>query len=179
MKIINLTENSKLYTSNVFLIMGTWNTIDDVTTLVDVGSDDSIIKKIEAINTGLGKRKVDQVIITHSHSDHAALLPAIKDAFNPRICAFNSHLKGIDHILMGSEMLRIGEMMFEVIHTPLHSSDSVCLFCENDGSLFVGDTPIPNDFQLQKSASQYPASLIKYWHLVKTIYCGHGEVRRK
>ena len=82
MRITNLTEDSKLYTSNVFLILGTWNTVEDITTLVDVGSDYTIINKIEGINTGLGKKKIDQVILTHSHSDHAAILSKIKDAFN-------------------------------------------------------------------------------------------------
>src|SRR5512145_1359517 len=86
MKIINLTENSRVYTSNVFLVMSTWNSIDDTNTLIDVGSDDSIIGKIESINTGLGKKKIDQVILTHSHSDHAALLQVIKDVFNPYVC---------------------------------------------------------------------------------------------
>jgi len=46
MKITNLTADSKLYTSNVFLVLGEWNTIDDITTLIDVGYDLSIINKI-------------------------------------------------------------------------------------------------------------------------------------
>ena len=71
MKIMNLTKNSKMYTSNVFLVLGAWKTVDDVNTLIDVGRDKSIIRKIENINTGLGKKKIDQVILTHSHSDHA------------------------------------------------------------------------------------------------------------
>lgn len=179
MKIFNLTENSRLYTSNVFLILGTWNTLDDVTTLVDVGSDESIIYKIEHFNTGLGKRKIDQVILTHSHSDHAAILPAIKEAFNPRVCAFNSHLRGIDQTLKDGDVLRIGEQQFDVIHTPVHSYDSICLFCKEDGSLFVGDTPIPNDFQIHNTINNYPESLLKNWNFVKTIYAGHGDVKQK
>jgi len=179
MKIFNLTENSRLYTSNVFLILGAWNTIDDVNTLIDVGSDDSIVSRIEGINTGLGKKKIDQVILTHSHSDHAATLPAIMKAFNPRVYAYNSHLRGVDRFLKDGDLLRIGEMQFEVIHTTIHSSDSICLFCKENGILFVGDTPIPNDFQLQNSINSYPERLLENWEFVKTIYFGHGEVKYK
>jgi len=178
-KIINLTENSKLYTSNVFLVLGDWNTIDDVNTLIDVGSDENIINKIENINTGLGKKKVDQVIITHNHSDHAALLPIIKEVFNPKIYAFDSHLKGVDQVLWDGYVLRIGEKQFEVFHTPIHSSDSICLFCREGGILFAGDTPIPNDLQMDISKNSYSAKFLENWDFVKTIYFGHGGLKQK
>jgi glyoxylase-like metal-dependent hydrolase (beta-lactamase superfamily II) len=179
LKIINLTENSKLYTSNVFLALGEWNAVDDVNTLIDVGSDEMIIKKIEGINTGLGKRKIDQVIITHNHSDHSAILPLIKETFHPKIYAFDAHLKGVDEVLKDGDKIRIGEKKFEVIHTPIHSSDSVCLFCNENGILFVGDTPIPTDMNLEYSINTYPANLIKNWAFVKTIYYGHGNAKQK
>ena len=141
---MNLTEDSKQYTSNVYLVLGTWNTIDDINTLIDVGNDENIIEKIENINTGLGKKKIDQVILTHSHSDHSAILPAIKKAFNPRICAFNSHLQGIDKILRDGNIIRIGEQQFEVFHITAHSYDSICLFGKDEGILFSGDTTFPD-----------------------------------
>ncbi|MCK5170477.1 MAG: MBL fold metallo-hydrolase, partial [Bacteroidales bacterium] len=111
-----------MYTSNVFLVLGAWKTIDDVNTLIDVGRDKSIIRKIENINTGLGKKKIDQVILTHSHSDHAGILPVIKEIFNPKIYAFNSHLKGIDQTLRDGDKLRLGEKQFEVFHITAHSN---------------------------------------------------------
>ena len=46
MKIINLTEGSSIYTPNVYLVTGTWNALDDVNTLVDVGMDQAIVKRI-------------------------------------------------------------------------------------------------------------------------------------
>ena len=147
MKISNLTEDSKLYTSNVFLLLGTWNTINDLNTLIDVGWDDTIIKKIHNINTGLGKKKIDQVILTHSHSDHVAILSKIKEEFNPKVYAFNSHLQGVDHILRDGDVLRVGEQQFEVFHITAHSYDSICLFGEEEGLLFAGDTSFPISFE--------------------------------
>jgi len=179
MKVFNLTQNSKIYTSNAFLILGSWNGIEDVNTLIDVGSDESIIDKIEEVNTGLGKNKIDLVILTHSHSDHVAMLPQIIKMYNPKVYAFNSHLNGIDHVLRDGEMIKVADKYFEVIHTPIHSSDSICLFCKEDGTIFVGDTPIPNDLKLQSSISTYPDTLVKKWEFVKTIYFGHGETRKR
>jgi glyoxylase-like metal-dependent hydrolase (beta-lactamase superfamily II) len=175
MKITNLTVNSKLYTSNVFLVLGAWNTVDDLNTLIDVGSDSSIIEIIESINTGLGKNKIDQVIITHSHSDHSAILPAIKKAFNPKVYAFNTHLPGVDIILKDGDKLRLGEQYFEVFHITTHSYDSICLYCEAEGILFSGDTKFPVEFEndeLEKDNTYVLSRLLG--KIVKTVYSGHG-----
>jgi glyoxylase-like metal-dependent hydrolase (beta-lactamase superfamily II) len=176
MRIFNLTEDSKLYTSNVFLILGEWNTTNDLTTLIDVGYDAQIIGKIEKMNMGLGKKKIDQVILTHSHSDHAALLPAIKEAFNPKVYAFNSHLKGIDYILQDGDVVKIGEKQFEVYHITAHSYDSICLYCEEEGVLFAGDTNFPIDFEnpVLKEENAYTLSRLR-GKGIKTVYNGHGN----
>ncbi len=177
MKITNLTENSKQYTSNVYLVLGTWNTLDDITTLVDVGSDGSIVDKIQNINTGLGKRKVDQVILTHSHSDHSAIMPIIKEVFNPQICAFNSHLKGVDRILRDGDILRIGEQQFEVFHITAHSYDSICLYGRDNGILFAGDTSFPIEFENEvlKRENEYVLTRLEK-KKITTIYPGHGAL---
>jgi glyoxylase-like metal-dependent hydrolase (beta-lactamase superfamily II) len=178
MKIMNLTENSNVYTSNVYLVLGTWNTIDDINTLIDVGSDPLVLKKIEEINTGLGKRKIDQVILTHSHSDHAANLSAVVQAFSPKVCAFNSHLSGIQKTLNDGDCLRIGENMFEVLHITAHSYDSICLFCENEGILFSGDTTFPIEFENEKLYKENEAVLSRLKNKQISIeYPGHGPPR--
>ena len=52
MKVLKLTGNTKIYTGNSYLVLGNWNRLDDVNTVVDAGSDGSIIHDIEEINTG-------------------------------------------------------------------------------------------------------------------------------
>jgi glyoxylase-like metal-dependent hydrolase (beta-lactamase superfamily II) len=178
MKIFNLTEDSQIYTSNVFLVMGTWNTIDDINTLIDVGSDKKILEKIDHINTGLGKKKIDQVIITHSHSDHAAILPLIIEKYSPRVLAFNSHLLGIDQTLRDGDMIRIGEQQFEVYHITAHSYDSICLFGEEEGILFAGDTSFPIEFENEKLKQENSIVLSRLRRKnIKAIYYGHGPVQ--
>jgi len=177
MKIINLTENSKLYTSNVFLALGTWNTVEDVNTLIDAGNDDSVIGKLENLHTGLGKKKIDQIIITHSHSDHTAALAALIEAYNPRVYAFNSHLKGVTDIIRDGDILRIGNKYFEVFHITAHSYDSICLLCENEGVLFSGDTSFPIEFENQKLSDDNAEVLERLnSKIIRTVYPGHGTL---
>ncbi|MBN2484370.1 MAG: MBL fold metallo-hydrolase [Bacteroidales bacterium] len=179
MKIINLTEDSKRYTSNVFLVLGTWNAVDDANTLIDVGSDENIIGKIGAINTGLGKKKVDQVILTHSHSDHSAILPIIKEAYNPIVYALNPHIKGVDRLLADGMVLRIAEQYFEVFHITAHSCDSVCLYCKTDGVLFAGDTSFPIEFENNRLKAENEQVLKRLAKMnIKTVYPGHGAPRQ-
>ncbi|KPQ41224.1 MAG: hypothetical protein MPEBLZ_04229, partial [Candidatus Methanoperedens nitroreducens] len=61
MKIQNLSGGSTIYTSNVYLITGTWNAFNDVNTLIDVGRDPAIIEIINNASTGVGKKRIDQV----------------------------------------------------------------------------------------------------------------------
>ncbi|MCP1661417.1 MAG: MBL fold metallo-hydrolase [Methanocalculus sp. MSAO_Arc1] len=176
MKIINLTEDSEVYTSNVYLVTGTWNALSDQNTLIDVGRDPLIFEKIQNARTGVGKRKLDQVILTHSHYDHAMLTPEIRELFSPRIYAFSNSLKYIDIILKGDEIIRIGDREFEVIHTPGHTHDSICLYCEEDGVLFAGDTPVI----IRVPGSTYDEAFLEAMLYIATkdvreIYFGHGR----
>lgn len=175
MKILNLTANSKMYTANAYLVTGTWNAIDDVNTLVDVGRDPSVIEKINNASTGVGKQRVEQVVLTHSHYDHASLLPLVREAFKPVVYAFSASLEGVDHLLKDGIGLKIGDRIFQVIHTPGHSSDSICLYCEEDGVLFAGDTPII----IQSAGGNYEDGFVRALEMlcrrdIRSIYFGHG-----
>ncbi|MCP1661415.1 MAG: MBL fold metallo-hydrolase [Methanocalculus sp. MSAO_Arc1] len=176
MKIINLTEESELYTSNVYLVTGDWKTLDDQNTLIDTGRDQKIIGMLASRCAGVGKRKLDQVILTHSHYDHASLTHEIREIFAPTVYAHADSRTPVDIRLRGKETLRIGDRLFEVIHTPGHTEDSICLFCEEEGVLFVGDTiPViggPGCTYDERflEALQYIASKD-----VRAIYYGHGR----
>lgn len=70
MKVFCLGGNDNNYSCKAYLILGDWNSLNDVNTLVDVGVDDWIVHEIEGVSTGVGKRPVEQIILTHSHYDH-------------------------------------------------------------------------------------------------------------
>jgi len=175
MKIINLTEKSEIYTSNVYLVLGNWNTLDDLNTLVDVGRDPSVIERLKNTWTGVGKHKVDQVILTHNHYDHVSLLPRIRTNYAPQVYAFSDSLKGVDHLLEDGQILRLGDRTCEIIHTPGHSSDSICIYCEQDNILLAGDTPLI----INSTNGSYDRSFVEALEKIcsrdiQAIYPGHG-----
>jgi len=176
MKILNLTNGSKVYTSNVYLITGSHNAIDDVNTLIDVGRDPSIIDKINNASTGVGKKRVEQVILTHNHYDHASLLPKIREVFKPEVYAFSRFMKGANHFVKDGDILQLGDRMFEIIYAPGHSDDSICLYCEEDQALFAGDAPIIVESPGGTYGNGFISAMEKLCRRsIKTIYFGHGD----
>lgn len=179
MKIDNLTKFSTVYTSNVYLVTGTWNTLEDKNTLVDVGRDPCIIDAIMNASTGVGKKRIEQVVLTHSHYDHAGMLAVVRKEFNPRVFAFSPYLEGIDVVLSDGFTLMMGDRSFEVIHAPGHSSDSVCLFSREEGVLFSGDVPLVINSTDGTYSDQFLNVLQRISNLpVRTIYFGHGDPLR-
>ncbi len=174
MKIGDLTGKG-MYTSNVYFVLGSWNRIPDKNTLVDVGTDPELVKRINKFATGFGKKRVEQVILTHNHSDHTGLLPDIINSFKPEVYAFWSHLPGVDHVIKDGELVRLGDRYFEVVHTPGHSQDSICLYCEEEKTLFVGDTNVVINSAEGTYGNDFVEALKRLCRKdVQSIYFGHG-----
>ena len=174
-RITNLTKNSNIYTSNVYLIRGDWNAIEDKNTLIDVGRDKKIFEEIEKINTGVGKQRIDKVIITHNHYDHVSNLNIIVDKYHPKVYAYSKSIENIDVRLRGGEIIHVGENYFEVIHLPGHSSDSIALYSEINGWLFMGE----NNINIKEGSEKYSNAFINNFNYISTkkkkkIYPGHG-----
>jgi len=179
MKVIQINPSNSVYSSNAYLVLGSWNTIDDMNTLVDVGNDPAMVDTICTVHTGLGKRKVERVILTHCHSDHVGNLEKIHTAFQPEICAFSPHIRSIDRLLKDGDILRLGDQWFEVIHVPCHSDDSILLYNPDEGILFGGDTPLV----IRYPGGTYDKRFIQILENltrrdIKTIFFGHDEPLR-
>ena len=180
MKIINLSEGTGIYTSNVYLLTGEWNAIADINTLIDTGRDPFIIPKIEDASTGVGKNRVAQVILTHSHYDHAALLPEIVKKYNPVVYACDPNVEFVNVVLKGGEMIRAADKTLEVICTPGHSTDSICLYCMEDKAIFAGDSPLI----INTRNNTYEKAFVNALEYISrkeinTIYFGHGKAIEK
>lgn len=120
-------------------MLGSWNRLKDINTLIDTGTDGSITEQIEKINTGIGKVAVDQVVLTHNHFDHSGRLSAIVKKFSPKVYAFSPG-PYVTNLLREGQLIKIADQDFRVIHCPIHSEDSICFYCEAEGVLFSGDT---------------------------------------
>ena len=177
MQIVNIKGSNKVYSSNVYLVHGEWKKMNDVTTLIDVGSDPSIIDVINSMNMGVGKKKVDQVILTHNHSDHSSILPLIIKEYNPIVHAFSPFMEGATNVLADGQSILIGDQYFEVIHTPGHSSDSISLYNSANKVLFVGDTSvIVRGLDNGVYEEDYINAIKKLCQKqVRAIYFGHGD----
>jgi glyoxylase-like metal-dependent hydrolase (beta-lactamase superfamily II) len=175
MRIVTLENSRQVYTSQVYLVLGGTSRLEDVNTLVDVGQDPAILASIERAPTGVGKWPVEQVVLTHSHSDHCALPPRVREAFGPKVFAFSPSIDGVDALLSDGDAIKMGDDVFEVIHTPGHSSDSICLYNEAEGIVFAGDSPL----LITSPAGTYEAGFLSALDKlcardVRRIYFGHG-----
>jgi len=175
MRIVTLESSGRMYTSQVYLVLGDANRLEDINTLVDVGQDPAILASIGKAPTGVGKWPVEQVVLTHSHSDHCALLPQVREAFHPRVWAFSPNVDGVDGLLRDGDAIRMGDAVFEVIHAPGHSSDSICLYNESEGVLFAGDSPLLITSPGSRYEAGFRAALERLCARdVSRIYFGHG-----
>lgn len=175
MRVMQLKNSNDIYSSNVYLVLGDWNRLDDVNTLVDAGANGHICEEIDGLSTGVGKIPVNQVALTHGHFDHVAALPLIKQKYKPAVFAY-MFSEGVDVLLADGQMIRMGDRDFEVIHTPGHSSDSICLYCKDEKVLFSGDISI----QIVSQGGTYEAAFVTALERLaalgmETIYPGHGS----
>ena len=142
MRIDNMARGNSVYTSNAYLVRGDWNALADRNTLVDTGRDPVVLDNLEQAATGVGKPRVEQVVLTHTHYDHVGMLEAIRERYRPEVYAFSTHFPGADRILRDGQHLLLGDSWFQVLHVPCHSQDSICLYHPSTGVLFSGDTPL-------------------------------------
>lgn len=141
MRVKCLEQPHNQYSCRSYLVLGDWSTVEDINTIIDPGPDGHIIEQIEKTYTGVGKRPVDLIVLTHNHFDHAAGAMALKEKFGAQVVA-NLPGPGVDRCLTNGESLRFGDCWFEVIHVPVHSEDSICLYCQSEGVIFSGDTSL-------------------------------------
>lgn len=82
--------------------------------------------------------KIKYVINTHHHRDHVAGNAEIKSCFGSKVVAHKLSKTEKDVAVVEGDRLKVGGMVIRVIHTPGHTSDSICLLA--DKKLITGDT---------------------------------------
>ena len=123
-------------------------------------------------------RSLTFIINTHHHHDHTAGNQQVKKHFHCQIIAHRLSKVEKDREVDDKDLVTIGELTFQVIHTPGHTPDSICLLINNNlltgDTLFVGECG-RTDLMEGNSQDMYESLFHKILQLPNTtkIYPGH------
>jgi glyoxylase-like metal-dependent hydrolase (beta-lactamase superfamily II) len=123
--------------------------------------------------------RVDAILLTHDHPDHAPGAPTLAAMTGARVYAARS--------AVGSERTRDGQVVrmpgvtVTVVATPGHTPDHAAFLLEDAGALFTGDAVLGRGTSVidppEGDLAQYVRSLHRMRDLApRTIYPGHGPV---
>ena len=118
-----------------FTLDGTQTYLIGETAVLDPGPN--IESHLEKIREAMPR--LETILITHRHGDHAPGAIPLKAATGARIIAPRNVLDEVDQRVSGGELLSIDGVQIEVIATPGHTNEHVC-YLTSEGDLFTGDT---------------------------------------
>lgn len=158
-------------------------------------------ESVEVLKKGIEEHglHLEKIVLTHSHWDHFGDLTPFHRLFPVPVCvhaddAYNLEMPGADNIPLpfkldsfspdltfyGGEHIKVGELDFEVIHTPGHTPGGICLYEEKKKWLFSGDTLFKRTIGILSIPTGDEASM---WNSLKklealpkdvSVYPGHG-----
>lgn len=141
------------FSANIYALTG------DYLTLVDPGNDYTAF--MELWKLGFQPADIKKIVLTHGHLDHAMgafellrAYPRILESggfelflheagpreFKEVVKQFGIHLTEV----RGGETLELGGFEWEVIHTPGHTVDGICLYHAPTKTAITGDTVLPH-----------------------------------
>jgi len=157
-KIIQIEVGDDNYPTNCYIIYDENNNA----VVIDPGyNSERIISKIDDNNL-----KVKYIILTHCHADHLGQLEQMVKYTDANVIIHEDDLDGLyddekSHFtalnvkkpkvkknkintVKEKDVIKAGNILLEVIHTPGHTSGCMCLFETSTDSLFTGDTIFAN-----------------------------------
>ncbi|BCR81997.1 MBL fold metallo-hydrolase [Arachnia rubra] len=118
-----------------------------------IGDDDQCIvldapHDVKAIREVIGGRRVLAIVCTHAHDDHVRVARELADVVDTIVLLHPDDLvlwHQVHSLPPGGELrdgqrLLVGDVELTVLHTPGHSPGSCCLYSEQLGVVFTGDT---------------------------------------
>ncbi len=170
-------------------------------TLVDASMDESGELIIQTLAEILGWEKLDLLVLTHRHIDHVGGAAAIVRKFG---CEAAAHSKDAGALIEGDQVSTGAAMFggevaplkvrkldegdniagFEVLHTPGHTSGSMCLYHAESKSLVSGDTVFRDGvgrWDLPTGDGKALAESVERLAKldVEGLYPGHGDVAER
>lgn len=155
--------------------------------VVDPGPDDD--GHLGAVLGAAAARRlsIGLVVLTHGHPDHAEGAGALAARTGATVAAYDpAYRLGGGGGLPDRARVRLDGLTLEVVTTPGHTADSVCLLLPADGALLTGDTLLGRGWTVvahpDGRLADYLSSLRRLRSLcavtpVPTLLPGHGPVR--
>lgn len=155
--------------------------IDEVA-VIDPGPDDK--SHVDAIIGASMKERVRWVVLTHSHPDHAPATARLVKATGAEVVAFSKREPGleVDRAVGDGDVIDGTEFGLEVLHTPGHAPNHLCLLLEEEKVLFTGDVILGDMYSVVSPTNggdmaMYVEQLKRLKRLrISKIAPGHGEV---
>ncbi len=142
--------------------------------IVDPSDFDTCDKVIKKYN------KLDFILNTHHHADHVDGNLKLKKKYSSKVLGFNldkDRIPGIDILLKENQKFKIGNLEFEVIFIPGHTSGHIAFYFKKERTVFTGDTlfSLGCGRVFEGSHKEMFESLIKIKNLPPEtkVYCGH------
>lgn len=146
------------------------------TYVIDPGDDDE--EFLDTVVSIAGD--VNEILITHRHSDHVGGAAALADRTGARVRAFGSAPAGDAEVvpIVDGERFSSGAATLVALHTPGHASDHLCFYIEGAASLFAGDNVLGEGTAViappDGNMADYMLSLERMQTLhIDRIYPGH------
>lgn len=139
-------------TSGTFSLDG--ETFDVENNVWIVGDDHEVIvidapHDVDTILRAVGDRAVRAIVCTHAHDDHVRYAPELADRTGAPIWLYPDDEpvwelthpdRRWDDDLVDGQLIAVGGIDLQVIHTPGHAPGAVCLYAPALGCVFTGDT---------------------------------------
>ena len=126
------------YDNNVFVLR--CRATGDAVLLDAANEHEKLLELAQSLN-------VRRVLETHGHWDHIQAVPAMREAgYEVAVTALDApRLKdvGYDVFLDDKEVVEVGRLRLDAIHTPGHTEGSICFKVAGSPIVFSGDTLFP------------------------------------
>ena len=175
---------SRKYPPNVYLVE------DGECALIDAGYGDeaSISNRLEQLKA-LQNPRIGYIILTHPHPDHLGGAERFKKETGAKILIHQEDTDvanevfeetKVDDAFNDGEVIRVGGVELELVHTPGHTYGHTCVLRRSDRALFTGDHILGTGTTAvspeRGDMAKYIDSLRKLQGMeISALYPGHGE----